>query len=350
MSNRWSRTLVALVCSVIISAVSATGALAATVAVDRGTAVLTAAPSEGNDIRADDAGGTALTISDAGAPLTAGAGCLQVDANSVSCVEDYVAPLALVVHAGDRDDHVVVDDRLYARDVTIFGGEGDDTALVSNSIGTSPVLEGGSGDDDLTANMNDGGDVPVLRGEGGSDVLRLLSVDGGQAFDGSGDDRIIQAGSIGRAPLLLDGGTGDDTYTFLRKVRAVGIVPAGGVDTLDQSGARFGALVIDLTSCPGCVEQVIGTPLADLIIGDGGAQAISGGDGDDVLDGGGGPDSIAGGGGDDRITSKDRASDVVACGDGFDTVLADPRDRLARDCEGVARRPLARQHVRDRVR
>jgi hypothetical protein len=33
---------------------------------------------------------------------------------------------------------------------------------------------------------------------------------------------------------------------------------------------------------------------------------------------------------------------VIACGDGFDTVRADARDRVERDCERVRRTPPAR--------
>lgn len=74
---------------------------------------------------------------------------------------------------------------------------------------------------------------------------------------------------------------------------------------------------------------------------------VSGGRGDDVLAGGGGRDRIYGGPGRDRINAgiardsifvADGERDVVACGSELDLVVADRRDRIARDCERVVRR------------
>jgi RTX calcium-binding nonapeptide repeat (4 copies)/WD40-like Beta Propeller Repeat len=75
-------------------------------------------------------------------------------------------------------------------------------------------------------------------------------------------------------------------------------------------------------------DDIRGTPLRDLIDGRGGADRIVGGGGDD---------RISGGGDDDRIVSKDRYRDTVHCGPGVDRVVADYRDRIARDCEHVRR-------------
>jgi RTX calcium-binding nonapeptide repeat (4 copies)/WD40-like Beta Propeller Repeat len=75
-------------------------------------------------------------------------------------------------------------------------------------------------------------------------------------------------------------------------------------------------------------DDIRGTPLRDLIDGRGGADRIVGGGGDD---------RISGGPGDDTIVSKDRYRDSVRCGPGVDRVVADYRDRLARDCEHVRR-------------
>ena len=75
-------------------------------------------------------------------------------------------------------------------------------------------------------------------------------------------------------------------------------------------------------------DEIRGTPLRDLIDGRGGADKIVGGGGDD---------RISGGPGDDVIVSKDRYQDSVRCGPGADRVVADYRDRVARDCERVRR-------------
>ena len=46
---------------------------------------------------------------------------------------------------------------------------------------------------------------------------------------------------------------------------------------------------------------------------------------------------MSGGAGNDTIVSKDRFRDTVSCGPGTDPVVADHRDRVARDCERVRR-------------
>jgi hypothetical protein len=73
-------------------------------------------------------------------------------------------------------------------------------------------------------------------------------------------------------------------------------------------------------------DDLRGTPLRDLIDGRGG---------NDKIVGGGGDDRISGGLGNDAISSRDRFRDTVRCGPGVDSVVADHRDRIARDCERV---------------
>jgi hypothetical protein len=57
-----------------------------------------------------------------------------------------------------------------------------------------------------------------------------------------------------------------------------------------------------------------------------------------VITGGPGNDKLFGEEGDDRILARDRAFDVVGCGPGRDTVVADAGDLVGRDCE-LVRRP-----------
>ena len=45
---------------------------------------------------------------------------------------------------------------------------------------------------------------------------------------------------------------------------------------------------------------------------------------------------LDGGDGDDTITSRDGTVNKVACGDGTDTVIADPSDLVSADCENVS--------------
>ncbi len=80
-----------------------------------------------------------------------------------------------------------------------------------------------------------------------------------------------------------------------------------------------------------------GTPYRDRLYGRGGRDTIYGLAGNDLLVGGAQVDSISGGAGDDVIRARDGERDTVICGAGRDTVIADPVDRIARDCEAVAR-------------
>jgi Ca2+-binding RTX toxin-like protein len=234
---------------------------------------------------------------------------------------------------------VVVDDFFERAVVTVRGEGGNDELHVGSSVGTSPILDGGTGDDALSTATNFGG-VPVLRGGSGDDELAVTEARGGEAVGGGGDDRLLYNGSS-PAPdtLRLDGGDGNDVYTF-----SLGFVPAAmqagpGVDTLDQSELAFPRpLEFNMTDCPGCVEVVLGSSLDDVITGDRNVQAIFGGEGDDELDGGGGPDVISGQDGDDTLVSRDNSLDVVRCGDGDDdTATADRRDLVSKTCERVER-------------
>jgi Ca2+-binding RTX toxin-like protein len=220
--------------------------------------------------------------------------------------------------------------------VNVRGEGGNDDLHVGSSVGTSPILDGGTGNDDLSTATNSGG-IPVLRGGSGDDELALTEATGGQAIGGDGDDRILYNG-FNPAPgtLRLDGGDGNDVYTFTLGFVPAAMQPGSGIDTLDQSELAFPRpLEFNMSDCPGCVEIVVGSSLDDIITGDRNPQAIFGGGGDDQLDGGGNSDVISGQDGADSIVSRDGRIDVVRCGDGADTVTADRRDLVSRTCETV---------------
>jgi len=157
---------------------------------------------------------------------------------------------------------------------------------------------------------------------------------------GPGDDQLDWTGAFRdeRFPLLMNGGSGSDTYSFGALFVGSAMAAGSGLDTLDQSAGAI-ALDFDMNACPACVERVIGTREGDRIAGDDRAQAILGGDGDDELDGRGGPDAISGQGGDDAIEARDGAIDTITCAGGTDSVFADRFDPVSRDCETVNRGP-----------
>ena len=54
--------------------------------------------------------------------------------------------------------------------------------------------------------------------------------------------------------------------------------------------------------------------------------------------GGADADKVSGGPGNDTVKVKDGVRDRVTCGGGRDTVVADKKDKVAKDCEVVRRR------------
>jgi Ca2+-binding RTX toxin-like protein len=76
----------------------------------------------------------------------------------------------------------------------------------------------------------------------------------------------------------------------------------------------------------------------DRLFGRGGDDRLLGGAGDDRLVGGAGKDVLESGAGRDVVESRDGVRDVVRCGAGKDTAVADRLDWVGRDCELVRRR------------
>jgi hypothetical protein len=92
-------------------------------------------------------------------------------------------------------------------------------------------------------------------------------------------------------------------------------------------------------------DRLSGTTGADTIHGRGGNDRISGGagadklygdGGNDTINAGAGPDSVFGGSGNDTIQGRDGERDVIDCGSGRDTVVADKTDTV-KGCETVKR-------------
>jgi hypothetical protein len=141
----------------------------------------------------------------------------------------------------------------------------------------------------------------------------------------------------------------------------------GGNDSL-RGGAGvdclYGAAGRDVLRGGGGADRLFGGTSHDRLLGDAGNDRLSGQSGNDRLNGGTGSDSLAGaagrdvltdrrgrdrfsgGAGVDRIDARDtkvgdrKIADRILCGPGRDIVYADPRDRVARDCESVVKRSL----------
>jgi TolB protein len=82
---------------------------------------------------------------------------------------------------------------------------------------------------------------------------------------------------------------------------------------------------------------LVGSSRGDRLRGTRGPDLLCGLGGDDLIRGGAGSDRLFGAEGDDRIEARDDAFDVVGCGPGLDTAVADRRDLAGEDCERVTR-------------
>jgi Ca2+-binding RTX toxin-like protein len=281
-----------------------------------------------------------VTFHDAGATIRPGAGCTALADGGVACgvgLPDVDAPALIDIRLRDRDDQATSESDS-AQEVDMSGGAGNDTLHSGSGVGETHVLRGGRGDDRLSAATNNVGDATFIGGRG-NDTLE--NQEGGSAsfYGGPGNDTMAMY-DHGLA-RVMDGGTGADLYVaqFFDDPAFVAraIVPGPGRDTFSAPDA--GPLALDLAACGGCVENVIGSPNDDTIMGDGRPNVLIGGDGNDVIDPRGGTDYVASGAGDDRIELRDGRSDTAFCGDGVDQVSADalPPDAVAADCEQVAR-------------
>jgi hypothetical protein len=127
-----------------------------------------------------------LAVTDAGAPLTAGSGCIGTSSGALSCGP----PIAAVeVDLGDGGDTLTVVAGVPTR---AAGGAGDD---VLNSGAGADLLDGGPGDDQLDGGDGDDRDVggdgdDLLTGGPGADVL--LGDHGADVADGGPGDDVIE--------------------------------------------------------------------------------------------------------------------------------------------------------------
>ena len=191
----------------------------------------------------------------------------------------------------------------------IFAGTGN---AVVDALAGNDCVDLGEGDDRGQGGL--GNDLIVsgigrdrVSGSAGNDVMRGNS--GNDRLDGGrGNDRL--AGDSGNDTLL--GSFGNDRLHGVR-----------GKDRISGSRGR---------------DRINGGSSGDRISGGSSGDRISGDQGSDRINGNSGNDRIKGNSGNDRITSLDNSRDRVNCGTGRDSVLADRRDIVSRNCERVRRR------------
>jgi Ca2+-binding RTX toxin-like protein len=144
------------------------------------------------------------------------------------------------------DDHLTGN----GKDNDLFGAEGDDE------------LRGAGGDDLMDGGHSQFG--PVFQGKDGSDEF----------FGGPGRDTVTEAAHVGMLILSIDNLTNDLVNGDLTQ----------GVDNIHKD-----------------VENVVGGPASDLIVGSGERNVLSGGKGNDKIRGLGGDDVLKGQAGNDQL-------------------------------------------------
>lgn len=282
-----------------------------------------AAPGEANALAVTLARG-GFTVTDAGAVITARAGCISTGAHAARCR----ARTHDDIERGGYDADFVSDEA----DVDL--GNGDDSATSSWTPGSAVAgggikIAGGAGDDRLAARA---GSAVLLGGEG-DDVLiggpRGDVLFGGPGSDvergGAGDDDLAGEGPATLAELagtaahalyppdadVLDGGPGQDRARYGDHAAPVTV-------DLRRAGAQCGAGgdvlrgIEDVTGGPGD-DTLIGDAGANRLDGAGGSDTLVGHAGDDVLDG----ERLDGGAGDDILGA---AAGTPRCGRGRDTI------------------------------
>jgi hypothetical protein len=254
-------------------------------------------------------------------------------------------PVVCTLTGGPDSDVLVGTD---APDV-ICGEGGDDTI---RGLGAEDHLYGDPGDDVVYAT----GAGEIVQGGDGND--RLIGTSARNTLEGGpGHDRLT-----GRAGAdWLSGGPGRDTIlggagrdTVFGEFGADTVVAGDGNDVVragkgddDVSGGLgndwlFGGDAKDrLRGGPGqdvlSGERLHGGGGNDRLIGTSGRNMLEGGAGDDRLIGWAGADWLSGGPGNDLIKARDTARDRIVCGKGFDIVIANAADLVARNCESVKR-------------
>lgn len=144
---------------------------------------INAAADKANQIIINPSGGN-ITVIDNGDTVTAGAGCTQLSANSVSCP---AGTRTILLSAGDRNDTVILRASLRA---TLNGDAGGDTLQTIDSTQRA-VLVGGDGNDTLIGGAGDdeivgGAGRDIMDGNAGND--RLGAIDGVGGNDSSNGD------------------------------------------------------------------------------------------------------------------------------------------------------------------
>lgn len=272
-----------------------------------------------------------LSVTDSGAPLTAGPGCAMYG-TAVWC--DMPNPRGPETTPGPFKGIVPVPGTRWVGSMTIDLGDGRnsfDGGSFSGELDNSfaMTVTAGTGDDRIVTGggadlIDPGAGADVVQTNDGPDrVLTTAAPDGPDVYDlGSdyynpakfGADEVNYSGRS--TPVEWDGSTG---------------LVAGEGDKLNGVENVFGGSGDDVLRGNEFENFLVGGPGNDVLVGGFNWDVLMGGDGNDELRGGQDPDLLIGEAGDDTAFGG-RDQDVVKCGDGWDRVFRIDRDRRYR-CE-----------------
>ncbi len=298
--------------------IAAPSSLASTVTVTGGNTLRVAETGdEQNAIGVSyDADSDVYRVTDSKAMLTPTGTCVTVDAHNATCVAAGVKTIS--VSSGERNDTIELDAATIPGTITenLDAGSGDDTVTGANAPGS---LTGGSGNDRVSGRgtLSGGSGNDVLVGSPLADTLRGSS--GRDTLDGGfGADDIA-------------GGSNSDTLTYPGRSSGVNVTVGsqnhndGGPE--DQTGNRR-------DNVHGDVENVFGTELGDVLIGDRSSETLVGLGGDDFVVGGSGRDTLLGFDGNDLMVGES-GGDLLRGGPGADREYGKSGgDRLAGGPDG----------------
>jgi Ca2+-binding RTX toxin-like protein len=195
--------------------------------------------------------------------------------------------------------------------VRTSGPSGGDVIEISEK-GVTPAwqplactLTGTSGDDDLV-------------GTPGDDVICA----------GAGNDTVDGAGGND----VLSGGPGRDTTSYASSASPIVVrlplhATGRGLELLSGFEDVIGSPLADVIAGGGSTNSLFGGGGADHLFGLGGADQLLGSSGEDTIRGGAGSDTLRGGSGNDTLDGRDGApGDFLSGGSGNDTCLRDPGD------------------------
>lgn len=271
-------------------------------------------PGSGSDALFGDAGADTLSYDDAARPagFTATFATNTPGTAGTAPYDDSTSQFA----PGTGDTYDATFERYIGtpNDDQLTGGPGADRLMgaggndVLRGAGGPDAMDGGAGTDlldyrerpasgpvSVTLATGSGGNASA---DGGGDTFAsiegVLGTPGNDTLVGSGADETFDGGS---GADLVDGAGGQDAVSYSSRADGVAVTVGAGSDDGNSLDGPPGARD-DLRG----IEDVTGTPGADVIVGDDGSGTLAGGAGDDVLDGRGGADWLDGG------TGKDTAS------------------------------------------